>query len=169
METIEHRWIEKASWPRGPWDDEPDKVQWPDPATGLPCVARRHEKSGFWCGYVGIAPALTPLLPASEYGDYDLRVHGGITYSSLCDGDEDRGICHRAGPGEPDPAFWVGFDCHHGGDVAPAQIKWDRANGFENTTAVYRDLGYVREQCAKLAAQVAAAIGAPATTPERTE
>jgi hypothetical protein len=55
METREYRFIDKSEWDRGPWDNEPDKVQWQDAATGLPCIARRSEAMGSWCGYVGVA------------------------------------------------------------------------------------------------------------------
>lgn len=45
----------KADWGPGPWVDEPDKAQWTDEATGLPCLAVRSRGStGAWCGYVGV-------------------------------------------------------------------------------------------------------------------
>lgn len=57
-----------AGWPSGPWDGEPDKVQWKDAATGMPCLAVRNWR-GNWCGYAGVAPS-HPL-----YGkDYNDRV-----------------------------------------------------------------------------------------------
>jgi hypothetical protein len=50
MKRIEHRGVvDKSWWPRGPWDDEPDKVQWPDEATGLPCMVKRGPVGSF-CG-----------------------------------------------------------------------------------------------------------------------
>jgi hypothetical protein len=57
METRE--WlgvVDKASWGPGPWQDEPDKMQWPDPATGSPCLLVRSQTTGAWCGYVGVMP-----------------------------------------------------------------------------------------------------------------
>lgn len=56
MKTIEYRTIDKSSWPRGPWDAEPDKRQWQDEATGLPCLIVRVDHSGHLCGYVGVPP-----------------------------------------------------------------------------------------------------------------
>jgi hypothetical protein len=38
MDTIEYRTIDKSQWGPGPWQDEPDKKQWQDEATGLPCL-----------------------------------------------------------------------------------------------------------------------------------
>ena len=56
METIEYfRVVDKSGWNDGPWFDEPDKRQWPDAATGLPCILVRGP-SGAWCGYVGMPP-----------------------------------------------------------------------------------------------------------------
>ncbi|MDE2096384.1 MAG: hypothetical protein KGL39_03995 [Patescibacteria group bacterium] len=59
MQTIEYRSLaasEKRKWGGGPWVKEPDKKQWADPATGLPCLAVRHLELGNWCGYVGVSP-----------------------------------------------------------------------------------------------------------------
>lgn len=54
MQTIEYRFRDKSSWGDGPWQSEPDKKQWRDEATGLPCLIVRGP-SGALCGYVGIA------------------------------------------------------------------------------------------------------------------
>lgn len=167
MKTLEYRFVDKSEWDRGPWDDEPDKVQWHDPATGLACLIRRGP-SGALCGYVGIAPHLTPLLPVIEWG-YDFRVHGGITYSALCDGDEEHGICHIPEPGEPDPAFWIGFDCGHHRDARPKMLKWERDHGFEDREAVYRDMPYVKREVERLAVQVRDSLTAAGVTPSRPE
>lgn len=47
-------WIDKKEWGPGPWQSEPDKVEWRDEKTGLPCLAVRHSEHGNWCGYVGV-------------------------------------------------------------------------------------------------------------------
>lgn len=54
MKTIEYRTKDRSEWGAGPWSNEPDKVQWQDEATGLPCLMVRNH-SGAWCGYVGVA------------------------------------------------------------------------------------------------------------------
>lgn len=36
METLEYRTKDKSTWGDGPWQQEPDKKQWQDAATGLP-------------------------------------------------------------------------------------------------------------------------------------
>lgn len=38
----------------GEWDDEPDRMQWPDETTDLPCLAVRNPM-GALCGYVGLS------------------------------------------------------------------------------------------------------------------
>ena len=53
---MEHKtWItmDKSGWGPGPWWDEPDKEQWADPKTGLPCLIKRNH-FGSLCGYVGV-------------------------------------------------------------------------------------------------------------------
>jgi len=98
MERIEYRTVDKSQWPRGEWDDEPDKIQWADEITGLPCLAVRGPV-GSWCGYVGVAPG-HPLYgvayngctqtPAcgTNYCDHSpetlVSVHGGITFTDRC-------------------------------------------------------------------------------------
>src|SRR5688572_33275852 len=79
--------INRARWPAGPWDDEPDKVQWEDETTGYPCLAVRN-RLGAWCGYVGV-PKGHPFF-AKDYGhvsdDWNnySPAHGGLTYAAFC-------------------------------------------------------------------------------------
>lgn len=47
---------DKSGWGDGPWQKEPDKAQWLDEATRLPCLAVRNNVSGTLCGYVGVPP-----------------------------------------------------------------------------------------------------------------
>lgn len=61
-----------------PWDNEPDKVQWIDPATDLDCLAVRNP-IGAWCGYVGV-PNDHPYY-GQPYDDIPVSVHGGLTFA----------------------------------------------------------------------------------------
>lgn len=151
-----HRFSRLACSP-GPWDSEPDKVQWIDPATGLDCLIHRNP-GGALCGYVGVPPghpchgrgynAVHDMLPG-------LRVHGGLTFSDSCALEESadgHGICHVPEPGRPADVWWLGFDCAHEGlrgDLVPR-------GGWCPSGAVYRDLAYVRDQVTSLARQLAA-------------
>ncbi len=132
---------------KGPWDGEPDRLEFR--SHGFACLAKRNMVMGFWCGYVGLPPE-HPLY-GKDYNQveetHDIRVHGGLTYSALCN--EAIGICHKPAPGEPEDLFWLGFDCAHGGDLEPAI----RALGF-GFHAVYRDLEYVKQECEQLADQL---------------
>lgn len=56
----------KESWGQGPWVSEPDKVQWLDEASGLPCLIVRGPM-GALCGYVGV-PEGHPFFK-KKYGD----------------------------------------------------------------------------------------------------
>lgn len=164
---IEYRTIDKSGWPeRGAWDAEPDKKQWCDEATGLPCLAVRNKSGGNWCGYVGVSKSHPahglpydawresdePELPAAQAAVNDITVHGGLTFSDACQHGDDpsRGICHIPEPGEPDDVWWFGFDCAHCDDICPAY------RGISLTYGEYRDLAYVEAQCADLARQLAA-------------
>jgi hypothetical protein len=158
--------VDKSSWGDGEWQNEPDKVQWRDERTGLPCIVRRQPRLGFLCGYVGV-PEGHPLYGRECYlpevvHDYE------INYANACqDGPEAESICHIPEPGEPDHIWWFGFDCAQGMGHAPGlaardlatfpewggEMKDALANGWE----VYRTLGHVEEQCAVLAVQLAAA------------
>lgn len=158
MNTKEYRWIDKSKWDRGPWDDEPDKVQWQDVVTGLPCLAVRNEL-GFWCGYV----AITEDHPCFElpYDDekVDLSCHGGLTFSGHCsEHNPEHGICHVPAPGEPDNVWWFGFDCGHAFDFCPGVVATLKECKCYNPDLhehdVYRTLKYVRRECAKLARQL---------------
>lgn len=145
----------------GPWDTEPDKVQWIDEATDLDCLALRN-RMGVWCGYVGLPPGHP--LHGVTVNEIDFDVHGGITfYGSLCqeEADEGHGICHVPEPGRPADVWWIGFDCGHALDVCPAFVELEssfptniRASGGMFRT-VYRDLDYVKAETASLARQLA--------------
>lgn len=149
--------VDRTNWAAGPWDGEPDKMNWTTKA-GLPGMIVRNQ-SGALCGYV----AVTKDHPWFEkhYGEgpeTTLEVHGGITYSKKCVGP----ICHVPEPGEPDDVWWFGFDCNHGGDHAPGShallspiFLRDIAGPFGGE---YRDEAYVRGEVESLAEQLATVL-----------
>lgn len=81
METIEYRTIDKSGWGNGAWVAEPDKKQWKDPTTGLPCLIVRNPV-GALCGYVGV-PNGHPAY-GKDYDDVEVDVHGGLTFAHRC-------------------------------------------------------------------------------------
>lgn len=158
--------VDKSEWGPGPWDGEPDKVQFKDEASGLPCLVKRGPM-GAWCGYVGVSEG----HPAFEktYWDVDVEVHGGLTYADHCaDGPEDSSICHIPDPGEPDHVWWLGFDCGHSFDLVPRIAASDRRRyeetgdslWFHDGSEVYRDIAYARRQTVALARQLAELVTA---------
>lgn len=182
MGTKEYRTIDKSTWGNGPWNDEPDKRQWKDDETGLPCLIVRGP-SGSLCGYVGVPPrhpahglacdhyhysddeTLEPLTPTQEAIN-KIPAHGGLTFAGSCGhgDDESTGICHIPGTGEPDDVWWFGFDCAHAGDYSPAmesrrpphlRERIGQPTGW-GSFIEYRDIDYVTDQCAQLAAILAA-------------
>ena len=134
MRNLEWTFVEKRTWERGPWDKEPDKAQWKDPATGFPCLILRNH-SGALCGYVGVPPE----HPWHGEGYNDVKthegeyveVHGGLTFSGSCQEDNKvHGICHLVDAASP-PIWWQGFDCAHAMDYSPgmaAVLKAVREN-----------------------------------------
>jgi len=129
-----------ATVPPGPWDDEPDNLEWIDEATGLQCMILRGSTYHL-CGYVRV-PAGHPwdglTDPYIESG-----VHGGLTYKG-----------ERNGEGG---GWWVGFDASHSGDLLPEDLGRYTFLGMSET---YRTVDYMRAECATLAAEVAEAGGA---------
>lgn len=155
MKRIEYRNVhDRTGWPSGPWDSEPDKLQWPDALTGLPCLAVRGN-FGVWCGYVGVPPG--HRLHGSH--EPDVHPHGGVTFTAPCSPDH-AGVCHVPDPGEPDDVWWIGFDCGHHMDFKPAMAATFKEADVPPLLlpsllrGTYRNLEYVRRQCAALALEL---------------
>lgn len=176
-----YKWADKRDWGAGPWQEEYDKLQWVDEATGLDCLAVRQVDFGHLCGYVGV-PTGHPvyglgldaiegaLVPDGSGGGEPLDVHGGITAATACRaGPECGNVCHVPRPGRPDDITWVGFDCAHAWDVRPAEDAMFRRLGatgerilalrslgsLRGPRTEYRTLAYVMAECRRLAAQLA--------------
>lgn len=180
MNKIEYHSLDKSDWAKGPWQDEPDKVQWYDETTDLPCLIVRGPH-GALCGYVGVRPGhpwhgqhyddvgLTGAKPDTYDPDWYPDAHGGLTFAGPCQPHEkpEEGICHIPREGDTDDIWWLGFDCAHAGDKSgmawevhyPDELKADlaaikaRYPGVRDD--VYRDIAYVTAEVTKLAAQAA--------------
>ena len=148
----------RSVWGEGPWQHEPDRVEWKTKA-GLPALVRRVPM-GMFCGYVAVPPG----HPAhgKDTGAIDVEAHGGINSTGPCDGE----VCHVPEPGEPDDVWWIGFDCGHSYDLAPAMAAVYRRDlppdlqknlgSLFGPDVVYRSVDYVIAECEQLAAQLAA-------------
>lgn len=184
QELIDRTPVDKSNFGPGPWDGEPDRVEFE--SAGLPCLLLRGP-SGIWCGYVAVPPGHRCHgweLDADVLAD--IRVHGGLTYAAACDGSR---ICHIPKPGDPADVWWLGFDCGHAGDYIPKYEynqprvlfgQWTDADGhtipvldrfdtdpYDHAARlaaadagqwvdVYRDQAYARAETESLAAQLAA-------------
>ena len=137
--------IDKSGWGDGPWQVEPDRLEWRH--AGIPCLMVRHSWSGHWCGYVGVSPEHP--WHGKSYSDeaVNVNVHGGLTYSDECHGK----VCHDAQPGEPEHVWWFGFDCAHCLDLSPGVSSLGYARNPEEQ---YRDATYVESETNRLAEQV---------------
>jgi len=148
--TDQNRHVDRSGFPPGPWDDEPDKIQWTTKA-GLPGLIVRNS-IGSLCGYAAVNPGHP--LHGTDYdkaqATYEITAHGGLTYSNTCQADGP--ICHTPEPGQPDDVWWFGFDCAHGNDASPGL---EYVMGYFSFTRTYRDIHYVTEEVENLAQQLA--------------
>lgn len=154
----------RSEWGDGPWQNEPDLIEWRDEA-GMPCLIVRGPL-GALCGYVGLGPE-HPYSGTNHNDLPDLEVHGGLTFSEGCH--EGGHICHVAREGEPEQVWWLGFDCNHSGDVDPAVRALLRSlPGYSERWeyGTYRDIHYVRGEVESLARQLRAV---PTDPPEPSE
>lgn len=138
---------DRSHWSQGPWDTEPDRVDFRH--AGFACFLLRNHH-GAWCGYVGV-PSTHPAH-GKNYDDVDVQCHGGLTYSAACDGER---ICHMPQPGEPDDLWWFGFDCWHFRDASPLRIE-SLASRCDFPGRSYRTLAYARGETESLAMQLKA-------------
>lgn len=125
--------IDKSDWGPGSWNEEPDKLQYPDEDTGLPCLILRSTL-GHLCGYVGVSS--THPLFGKSYEEPDIKVHGGLTFAGKW---EEQG----------NDIWWFGFDCGHMGDRSPHMDKYICiGNGY------YKTIKYVQAEVKDLARQL---------------
>lgn len=128
------RWVNRTGWPPGPWDDEPDHMEWV--YADFPCAILRST-SGALCGYVGL-PSTHPYYNR-DYDEIPVRVHGGLTFAAESLRRLQLALCS--------PIWWIGFDCGHGGDYIP---RWTIAQPGDE----YRTLEYVRAEVEQLVEQL---------------
>ena len=168
MQARSETWMDKSTWGDGPWQDEPDRVEW---RIGEFVALARRNRMGAWCGYIGLPPG-HPWHGLHAFGDEhnsldDIEVHGGINYTDACmvvEGmDPQELVCHTPLPGESDDVWWLGFDCLHAWDIGPAMDAQMREAGLapmrpNDIVYHYRDVAYVTREVEHLAEQADAAL-----------
>ena len=158
MELKQEYIVDRTGWASGPWDHEPDRVEWRDKDTGLPCLILRNTWLRILCGYVAVPPShswygvaynactLQSCKTWCSHTPESLgNVHGRLTFSSFCLENS------PTAPGEPGNVFWFGFDCGHAMDLLPGVV--DRS-GATHHFGEYRNVAYVQAEVTKLAAQL---------------
>lgn len=155
METQEWTFLDKTTWGEGPWQTEPDKIQWTDKETGFPCLIVRGFSGGL-CGYVGV-PREHPWH-GKDYNElHNVPVHGGLTFAGACqEHRREQGICHVPAPGESDDVWWLGFDCNHYDDFSPELQALVPARWQDVTR--YKTVEYVKIEIRDLAKMAAGVI-----------
>lgn len=160
----------------GPWADEPDSLTWDDEKTGYRCHIWRN-RMGALCGYVrvpeshplhgveysaDIPEAMKPLLDVVMDGPVGKRgaiqvfcAAGGVTRVDILF-DVHGGITFSGEPAGADGGHWFGFDCGHAGDLSPG-LPFRSA--FDDAGDEYRDIEYVKAECASLARQLRQVAG----------
>ena len=88
----------------------------------IPCVLKRHQFGAF-CGYCKIPSYIGIII-----NEYDINVHGGITYT-----------------GKWDDYDVFGFDCSHSNDYMPTYPVYN---------LVYRTKEYCIQECQNMVDQI---------------
>lgn len=141
----------KATFPDGPWQTEPDRLEWEH--DGMNCLIVRN-LSGALCGYVGV-PESHPWHGV-HYDEPSADVHGGLNYGSACNGV----ICHSADDETDGKLFWFGFDTAHWHDLVPSMLRnISKIHGaiMDPMGDVYWNIDMVRQETNRLAEQAKAA------------
>ncbi len=149
---MKERTYDKSMWGEGPWQTEPDRVEWR--SHQFPCLIVRNDSCGNLCGYVGV-PAMHPWY-GKGYDDVEAEVHGSLTFAGGCH--DDSPICHVPKRGEPKDVWWFGFDCAHLGDLVPfmSKIRAERESRFDFGES-YKGIPFLTAEVELLAKQAAAA------------
>lgn len=163
----------KALWGKGPWDDEPDYLEF-QTRFGYRAVIKRMEAYGHLCGYVEVKPG--HILHGAHYmecvddedddnpfeltarGRYlqGIGVHGRLTFSQP-------GDVFRTDDNSDKSGWWFGFDCNHSFDSNPVGVGTKNFILGGTDVESYRTMQYVRLQCEELAEGLFQAEAALAT------
>lgn len=148
MDTVTPTYrVDKTTWRRGPWDDEPD-FWLTTTEHGYPAAAFRSAATGAWHAFIRVPPGHPAHGAAEGPCTRAVLVHGTVTYTGprLPDGSappdsEEHPMPWLDGPrmpwldamvhatasatGWPGPAddgsgWWIGWDYGHAGDLSPA-------------------------------------------------
>lgn len=150
-------------WPDGPWNKEPDRVQFEH--EGLPCLLIRNEL-GAWCGYVGVYID-SPLFGICD-SEIELPSHCEVNSFESSVEREDKLWLELPLPEDvpidvnnieeaidnhvrvPLRVWFFGFDCCHYRDLVPGMGVLTKGID-KHMRGVYRDYKYVVQVCKDMA------------------
>ncbi len=142
--------VDKSSWPRGQWDEEPDRVNLL--INGFYCQIERHRMHGSLNGYVGVPPGhpVYGIRFEDLYKEYPtIDVHGGLTFSQHAREESLLGylpnVPYETGPGL---TWWIGFDCAHYMDFAPGMGYILTA--ITGSAGIYKNIEFVTNELTSL-------------------
>lgn len=175
--------LPKDQWGEGPWQNEPDELDYVEAVTRLPCRLWRN-RMGVWCGYVGVFrghpffgtdynECRCPRRPQGrrQYGarrvrgrdKFHARRHKWSCPHSIEALLEVHGGVTYTGPRKEalhsKQAWYIGFDCGHYNDISPgleallASLP-GRDKPFESFGGTYRTVDYATTECMVLAHQL---------------
>lgn len=178
--------IPKSEWGPGPWQDEPDKLEWIDDETGYQCLIKRNPFTGALCGYVGLSEGhpyygkkYSDRIPLDDAPGMspDMESVGGIPLlielwktAAGPDGRVSLDVIIRVHGSVTFTGFWedredglwyFGFDTGHYMDYMPGLVAsterhLGRTSCLRHQDCVYRTISYVQDQCRQLAQQLKA-------------
>ncbi len=105
-------------------------------------MARRGRVCIAWSPWHGLPPDSLP----------DIEVHGGVTFADAHEPTTYAAMALGDNRAEG-VTWWLGFDCAHGFDLVP---RFHRQAWMTDET--FKDLDYVKAECAHLARQVIEAM-----------
>jgi hypothetical protein len=131
--------IDKSKWPDGPWQTEPDSLEFEH--AGYACQMVRNPQIGAWWAWV----LLDPSHPLDGKGvrelPEELEVHGGVNVAArLSDG-----------------RWMLSFDCAHLFDLCPAMLAYEIEHDLKPLASVYetyRTFAYAKHNLKRLAEQL---------------
>ncbi len=141
--SVEYNVIDRSSFPKGPWDKEPDIVRLWDERTWAPGLILRPS-TGHLCGYIGFTEN-HPLYDIGYNEAYKIAEGEGEVRNQVF-GSE---LTFAGKYDHISPCiWWLGWDHAHAGDVVPSLLQFSsgRSNTWLHRDETYKDIMYVKRE-----------------------
>lgn len=175
--------ITKTEWGAGPWLTEGDFASWVDEGSNLPCILYRGAQTGAWWGSVGIPDAASYYRKGRGtfvFIDPNIRCHWGphLIGPSPCTDNENEDDPRVEAElntvlAQFEGYLWFTFSCDKLGDYCPGRAEYWSALELDedesdfrysryymktvhrNHPGNYKDMDFAKNECKKLARQLA--------------